>query len=130
MSDFYKQIAQHALVVAGGTVHRFLLYSEVEDGVISADIFYQLPRDAVVRYRFASTTLRDLIYEFWESGGENIVARSWATMRLKIETNGQFVVDLTYPDQLNPEEGYSDRRPRVIIESFSDAKVDYSMPNG
>lgn len=129
MTDFYQRIGQEILGAVGGSVERLLLYSEVEVGVISADIFYQSPNNSVVYFRFAPEALRNLIYDFWESGEAKIAPRSWAAMQFGIES-GRFHVELTYPDQLNADEELSDRRPRIVAEYFPGSKVDYSNSNG
>ena len=130
MTDFYQQIGQQALKVAGGSVQKLLVYAEAEDGVISADIFYQTSKDAVVCFRFAPESLRNLIYEFWESGAEKIKPRSWAALKFTVGANGKFAADITYPKQFKANEELSDRRPRVVAEVFPGAKVDYTKPKG
>ena len=130
MADYYQQIGQQALTVVGGSVQKLLLYAEVEDGVISADIFYQPPKDNVVHFRFAPEALRNVINEFWERGAVKIKPRSWAALRFIVGSDGRFTTDLTYPDQFNAKEVLSDRRPRVVAEIFPGSKVNYSKPRG
>jgi hypothetical protein len=38
------------------------------------------------------------------------------------------VIDLRYEDQLIADESVVERRPRIVIENFGDAPVDYSSP--
>jgi hypothetical protein len=130
MTDHYQRIGAEAMVVAATSVQKLLVYSEVADGVISADVFFQTPQDSLVNFRFAPDGLRDLIYEFWERGAQGIAPRSWAAMRFTVDGNGHFAADLIYPDQFTDDEDVSDRRPRVVAELFPGAQVDYSRPRG
>jgi len=129
MTDHYQRIGQEALAVCGGLSSKLLLYAEVEDGAISADLFFQRPAEQLVRFRFAPEALRESIYKFWESGENNITPRSWAAMRFVV-LGGQFTVDLTYPEQLNSDEGLPERRPLVVAECFPGLRIDYSKPHG
>ena len=129
MTDHYQRIGLEAVAVCGGPSTKLLLYAEVEDGAISADLFFQLPAEQIVRFRFAPEALRESIYEFWESGENSIAPRSWAAMRFVV-LGGKFTVDLTYPEQLNPDEGLPERRPLVVAECFPGLIIDYSKPHG
>jgi hypothetical protein len=129
MMDFYQRIGQAAIDVAEGADSKLLLYSEVEDGVISADLFFQSLGDTVVRFRFAPKVLQDLIYAFWESGDQKIKPCSWRAMEFVI-SDGKFSVELMYPEQVSADEDLSDRRPGAIAKVFPGLKVDYSKPNG
>jgi hypothetical protein len=128
-SDPYQSIAEGVIDICGDRYEKALLYAEVEDGVISADIFFQQANQNKVKFLFASEALRDCIYEFWSVGEGSIAPKSWATMVFVIE-NGGFSTDLTYPDQLNRNEDLTDRRPRVLAKHFAGREVDYSKPNG
>ena len=130
MGDYYQRIGAAAMAVADTPVRQLLLYSEVQAGVVSADLFWQAPQESLVHFRFAPAELRDLLYEFWERGAGEIAPRSWAAIRFTIDGTGRFAANLTYPDQFKADEGLPDRRPRVIAELFPGAKVDYSRPRG
>jgi len=131
MSDFLKRIGQQAVKLAGGgSFLKLLLYSEVQDGVISADVFFQIGLESrLVHYRCAPPELSDLIYEFWENGDHKIRPRSWAAMRFWVES-GRLSVHLIYPEDFDPEETLHDRRPRVVASCFPLTEVDYSKPDG
>jgi hypothetical protein len=121
--DHIQRIALLAQDDAHDGRGKVLLYAEVEDGAISADLFSQT-EDGPVRFRFSSAALKEAICEYWEA--ERPDAR-WAAMALTIE-NGAFVIDLRYEDQLIADESVVERRPRIVIENFGDAPVDYSSP--
>lgn len=127
MSDFYRRIGQQAVKLAPGPFLKLLVYSEAQDGVISADVFFQVGHDPVVRHRRAPPELTDLIHEFWENGDCKVQPRSWAAMHFWIES-GAFRTWLIYPGDLRPGE-YLDRRPRVVADYFPLTEVDYSKPS-
>lgn len=129
MTDYYQQIGQELLASCGVAPKKVLLYAEVEDGAISADLFFQPPSEQIVCFRFAPEALRERIYEFWESGENNITPRSWAAMRFLVEGD-RFTTDITYPEQLSSNEGLPERRPRIVAQCFPGLTVDYSKPRG
>jgi hypothetical protein len=118
-----QRIAALSLEAAHDREGKLLLYSEVEDGVLSADLFSGIEGKSV-RYRFSPPALKDAIYSFWET--EDAPSR-WVTMALVVE-NGKFSVDFQYSDTLDASEELSDRRPRVVGAHFGDTPVDYSSP--
>lgn len=126
VEQMYQEIGSAALGVADDLSGKLIVYSEVEDGVISADIFYE-NRVGDVRYRFAPKPLQELIYSFWEQWAAAPGNREWRAMTYVIE-GGKFVVDLTYPDQIDPDADLSERRPLVVKKQFGDMKIDYSKP--
>jgi hypothetical protein len=107
---------------------QILLYAEVEDGVISASVFFQL-NDNVAHFRYASDELEDLVYEFWETGNDRIPARSWRGMEYAL-SGTKFDIELSYENAFNPNEGQHERRPRVVARHFPGAKTDFTQPDG
>ena len=126
--DYYQRIGQAAVTECAGA-ERILLFSEMEDGVTSADLFFLNPGDEAVQFRFASREFQNLIYESWEKGAGEIQARSWLALTFTID-NGKFDAKFTYPDQVDSEEYLSDRRPLVVESHFPGMKIDYSRPRG
>jgi len=45
-----------------------------------------------------------------------------------VNDNGNFNIDLLYPDQVKNDEDVSDRRSLAAIKYFGNAKVNYSEP--
>lgn len=121
-----QRIGQLALEMAEGPVDRLMVYAEVEDGVISADVFYALPLSEMVRFRFAPPALQQEVYSFWEDARHR-GNQEWRTMTYVV-ADGRFTIDLQYEDQVNAGEALHDRRPRAVSKHFGDAKVDYSRP--
>lgn len=122
----YSEIGLAALDFAEGLAGKLLVYAEIEDGVISADIFY-VNQAGVVRFRFSPKPMQELIYSFWKQWKELPGNRTWQTMSYVIDC-GKFKIDLSYPDEINPAEDISERRLMVVKKYFSNAKVDYSKP--
>ena len=125
IEQLYSEIGQTALGLADELAGRLLVYAEVEDGVISAGVFYA-NRAGVVRFRFAPKPLQDHIYSLWERWKERPGNREWRAMSYAID-GGKFSIDLTYPDQIGGED-IADRRPLVVKKHFGSLNVDYSKP--
>jgi len=128
-SDPIQSIGTAALDQAGGDRDgRILIYAEVEEGAWSADLFVELGRDHGVRYLFAGPALERAVLEHWERSRADPQAGEWRTMTFLIHPDGRFTIELKYPDQVDPEQGVSERRPAVLRAHFGDARIDYSRP--
>ena len=126
IEQLYQEIGLAALDLAEDLAGKLLIYAEVEDGVISADLFY-VNQAGVVRFRFCPEDMKDLIYSLWERWQEYPDNREWRVMCYIVD-GGKFQIQLTYPDQVKKDEDASDRRPLAIKKYFGDMKVDYSNP--
>src|SRR2546430_338453 len=98
IEQLYQDIGQTALNAADGLKGKLLIYAEVEDGVISCDLFY-LNKAGVVRFKFCPDTLKGLVYSLWESWQKDPNNREWRVMTYVFE-GGKFHIDFTYPDQI------------------------------
>lgn len=127
IEQLYQDIGKEAVVFAEGLSGRLLIYAEVEDGVLSADMFYVNSSTNSVRFRFCQKPIKDLILDLWEAWRECPGNREWRVMCYVIN-GGKFSIDLSYPDQVNEDEDVSDRRPLAVKKYFGEAKVDYSTP--
>lgn len=127
VDDFYQRIGEAAFDAASDAVGRLMIYAEIEDGAVSADLFY-VDRPGNVRFRFCPKTLSDLIYGFWEAWRDAPGASEWRTMCYVVEDDGKFSIDLKYPEQIDENEGLSDRRPRVVASLFPGMTLDYGRP--
>jgi hypothetical protein len=124
----YQQIGHAAIGVAGDDLAgKLLVYAEVQDGVISADVAYLSRQTGGVRLRVGPAGLKRIVYEFWQLWREQPQNQEWRVMCYVID-DGRFGVDLTYPDDLSADEGVSDRRPRAIRKYFGTTRVDYVRP--
>lgn len=126
IEQMYQEIGKEALSLVEGLAGKLLVYAEVQDGVISADVFY-VNQGGFVRFLFCPTPMKELIYSFWEEWKKQSDNREWKVMIYVID-GGKFSIDLKYADQLKKDENVSDRRPVVIKEYFGDMSVDYSRP--
>ena len=127
IESLYHAIGQEALASAPDIGGRLLVYAEVQDGVVSADLFYVQSPKRPIRFRFCTPAMRDLIVSLWEKWQGVPGNREWRVMCYVID-GGKFNIDLTYPDQLNEDEGLPDRRPHAIRRYFGEVSVDYSSP--
>ncbi|MGA0604297.1 hypothetical protein ACO2Q3_26580 [Caulobacter sp. KR2-114] len=125
VEEMYQEIGRLALSSAEDLCGKLIVHSEVEDGVISSDIFYENDVGAV-RYKFSPNPLMDLIYEFWEIWQSTAGNCQWSAMTYVVES-GNFSLELIYPDQITRAD-YHERRPLIITKHFGEAKVDYSRP--
>ncbi len=125
VEQFYQEIGQAAKAVAPDLAGRLLIYAEVEDGAVSADIFYATATG--VRFRICPQSMKGAIYSFWKQWTSVPGNREWRVMCYVID-DGKFSIDFTYPDQIKANEGLPDRRPLAAKRYFGDVKVDYSKP--
>ena len=126
LENFYQDIGNFSMSQAGGHVKKLLIYAEVQDGHNAADIIYD-EGSGIARFEFCNKLLRSKICQFWEHWRATPGNREWRAMEYVI-TDGNFTIDLLYPDQLDPDEVAFDRRRVSIKKHFGDMKVDYSRP--
>ena len=124
VEQLYQQIGRAATSLADDLAGKLLIYAEIEDGVISSDVFY-VNQVGVVRFRLSPKPMRELIYSFWRQWKEQPGNRVWRTMAYVIDGK-KFSIDLTYSDQINLDEDVAERRPAIVRKYFGDVAVDYS----
>lgn len=120
----YQDIGAEASLCLGGAPSKFLIYAEVEDGVISADVFYVSESIANIQFEFCPRSVRKLILNLWLEWNGLPETSEWRTLSYLVD-KGEFSIDLKYSDQVNKDEDISDRRALVVKKYFGDAKVDY-----
>lgn len=123
----YQEIGQEAISIANGFNGKLLIYAEVEDSVVSADLFYETNQAGYVRFKFCCQSLIRLIQSLWEQWKTYPGNREWRVMCYLIK-DGRFCIDLTYPDQIDGDQDLSDRRPLAVEKYFGEVTVDYSNP--
>ncbi len=121
----YQKIGSQALAFVDDLQGKLLIYAEVEDGAISAGLFYERGALRAVTYKHSSLELKDLIYSLWEKWKAHPGNVEWRSFAYFVQ-NGKFSMDIVYPEQMDPDEDEPDRRPRIIEKYFGNAKVDYS----
>ncbi len=124
IQSLYQEIGRESFAVAAEVQGKLLVYAEVEDGVISGSIFYEKGASRSVTFKFLSESLRGLIYSLWEAWSVQPGNAEWRAIAYLIH-DGNFSIDLVYPEQISPDESLPERRLRVIHKYFGDVKVDY-----
>lgn len=129
MTDYYQLLGDEALRYVCNPQANLLIYSEVEDGAISCDIFFLSQSEDEVQFRFATPEIKNLVYSYWKSGQGPVKPESWAVLRFTI-SNGKFAVEHEYSDKLAPNEDLPERRPSAVAEIFQNIRINYSKPKG
>ena len=124
---FYQEIGQLALTVASETANKIMVYAEVEDGLVSSDIFYAEPDADVVEFRLSPPVMEEVIQALWDVTHAEDPDKAWRMMTYVIE-NDSFKVELKTIDQIDEHADLSELRPAAVAEQFGDRIVDYSNP--
>lgn len=127
IETIYQEIGQEAVSFADDMQGKLLIYAEIEEGVLSADMFYINSNDGDVRFRFCPKSVQGLIMKLWKEWKSHGGNKEWRALSYVID-DGRFGIDLIYPDQINEDEDLSDRRPLVVKKHFGGAKVNYKAP--
>ena len=123
VEDLFQEVGREAVAVAGDDLGGMLLvYAEVEDRVISADLLYK-NRKGDVQLVLGPSPLDDIVYELWERWKAEPGNEEWRVMSYIVDKAGKLTIDLIYPDDVDEEEDVTDRRPRAVKKYFGDVKV-------
>jgi hypothetical protein len=122
------EIGREAAAAAVHLNGKLLVYAEADDGVVSADLFYEKGTTKVVTFKYCPDTLCDLVLNLWEKWRDHPGSQEWGAMAYVLQ-NRKFTLDLTYRDQMKANEETSDRRPWSVQKHFGDIQVDYSQPD-
>jgi hypothetical protein len=129
-----QDIGREASYAAEGFLGKFLLYAEVEDGVISADLLYPDTPVGPLRFRFGTEPLRQLIRTLWTCWQEQPENQEWRSMSYFVD-NGELNINFGYPDAVREDQDVIERRTEAVTKYFGAVKIDYSgrktvgMPN-
>ena len=126
MEHLYQLIGAEVLRLAGNNSGKILLIGEIDEGVISADLFCQENKNKA-RYKYTTTELQDLAYQLWKNWEKWTGKKSWSIMCFQVNKD-KISMDLIYSDQIDPEEDELQRREKIIEKVFGKTKVDYSRP--
>ncbi|EHQ07722.1 hypothetical protein [Leptonema illini] len=127
IESIYHQLGTYALAYAERLNGKLLIYAEIEEGVISADMFYHEGSRKVVRFRFCPKEIREFIKDLWKEWQKVTGNKEWNGMIFILE-NTNFNIEYIYPDQMIEDGGLHDRRDRVVTDHFGNADIDYSSP--
>jgi hypothetical protein len=126
VEDLIQEIGQEAVAVAGDELAgKLLVYAEVEDGVISADLLYK-NREGKVRLELGPSPLGDLVYEFWQQWKVQPGNEEWRVMSYVVDGDGKLTIDLTYPEDVDEED--DEGRDRAVKKYFGNVKLDFDDP--
>jgi len=127
VDDLLQEIGREAVAAAGHDLAGMLLvYAEVEDRAISADLLYKT-RKGEVRLVLSPRPLKEFVYELWQRWKAQPGNEEWRVMSYIVDKDGKLTIDLTYPDDVDVEEDVTDRRPRAVTKYFGD--VDVILPD-
>lgn len=121
----YQSIGAELVSVPQEPFESIVLYAEVEDGVLSANVFYAVPGADKIIYRVGTGALEDLVYELWEKWGSLPGQEPWRAL-LYTAHGGKFRIEMTYADQFDEKLGEAERRLRAIQPVLGKREVDYS----
>lgn len=123
MVDRYQNIGAEIVDCVGGDFSKALAYVEAQDGAVSVGIFHTAANARAISYISPSSEILDEAYALWEEMAAGS-KQPWFVMLYVIE-DGQFAVDLKYPDQLDLSQGTIDRRDGLVREKFANLPIEY-----
>lgn len=121
----YQSIGAELVSIPQEPFEVVALYAEVEDGVISANVFYAAPGADKIVYRVGTGALEDLVYELWEKWGSLPGQEPWRAL-LYTARDGKFKIEMTHADQFDEKLGEAERRLLAIQPVLGRRKIDYS----
>ncbi|MCB1326994.1 MAG: hypothetical protein KDK35_17285 [Leptospiraceae bacterium] len=128
IENLYEKIGECALNDAENLGGRLLVYCEIEEGSISADLVYEEAGAVPLRLRFCSKEMRELLFTLW-AASDRAGPEAWTVFAMLIEADASFEARLLYANQIDLNEEPLERRTRVIRECFGDVGIDYSRPD-
>ncbi len=125
IEELFQSIGLEAVRSTDSPSGPILIYCEVEEGVVSADLLYQETPGARVHFRFCPQSIRNLIYELWKVWMAEPAQQEWRILCFFVK-DGKFSVDFTYPGDVSDKEGLFERRPRAVARYFDGATADFT----
>ncbi|MBP1202854.1 hypothetical protein JOD97_000868 [Duganella sp. 1411] len=125
IENLYQEIAAEAVQSAPDLTGKLLFAADIKEGVVSSALVYEKGKEKTATFKFSTSSLIDLAYELWEKWKEDPKNSEWIGMELTV-SNGKFEINFTYPDQIDSDEDFDDRRQEIFDRHFIDKKIDYS----
>jgi hypothetical protein len=97
-----------------------LLYAELDRNVVSPSIFKELGNEILYRHPDLDR-LGDALLDLWEAQSAE---DRWVEIECLVR-DGTFDVTYVYPDEIDPEEDFTERRDRVVRRHFGDKRIVY-----
>jgi hypothetical protein len=116
-----NEIGAEAAEIVGGDPDGLYIYAEPAPGTVFAAVFKD--EGMSVRYYSPTEQLFELILEAWETESKNEGLR-WAVLEYEVQ-DMKFHVELTYPEELDPNEDAMDRRQAALKKRYGDKPVIY-----
>ena len=98
------------------------LYAKVEPGVVAVSAY--LDTENAVLYRDPVFEIDGKTAEAWEAVDPT---KRWRAMSYSI-SGDRFSVQFQYPEELDLNEHFEDRRERILKERYGNKPIDYSDP--
>ncbi len=99
-------------------------YCMTDGGMVSIAV-YSDEGDQILRHEMLDE-LSDPVVDAWRSEPED---RRWEYFELVINDN-DYTFDFTYPEEIDPEETWSDREVRLLEKHLGKKPVDYGSSDG
>jgi hypothetical protein len=126
VEDLLQEVGREAVAIAGDDLGgRLLVYAEVEDRVISADLLFKT-REGDVRLVLGPRPLKERVYELWQRWKAQPGNQEWRVMSYLVDKDGKLTIDLTYPEDADDED--DEGRERAVKKYFGDVKVVFDDP--
>jgi hypothetical protein len=126
VEDLLQEVGREAVAIAGDDLAgRLLVYAEVEDRVISADLLFKT-RKGDVRLVLGPRPLKERVYELWQRWKAQPGNEEWRVMSYLVDKDGKLTIDLTYPEDADDED--DEGRERAVKKYFGDVKVVFDDP--
>jgi hypothetical protein len=120
VEELLQEVGLEAVAIAGDDLAgRLLVYAEVEDRVISADLLYKNCEGDRAPYA-GLRPLKELVYEMWQRWKAEPGNEEWRVMSYIVDTvdkDAKMAIDFTYPDDVDVEEDI-DLRERAVKKYF------------
>lgn len=119
LGPIFDQIGREMGSIGGGDPDKTYLYAEVQEGHIAASVFKD--DGSSVRYFDPSRLLMDLLMEAWETEEPN---KRWRVIEYEV-VGKRFHAVFKFPDEVDPEEYWSERRAVALRARYGDKPVIY-----
>jgi len=129
VEQYYQEIGLAVVELATGATGRIALFSQAEDGHISASMFYIETNNPRLRCIYPPESVLMKVYAFWEEWGRDEENKTWVTMCLIIDGD-DFTIDFLYPDDFTSGFPSREDEVRLLDHYFGSSDVDRSNPGG
>ena len=124
IDSFYQEMASQAAEVTEDLNGKLLFCAEVSDGVVSSAVVFEKGGDKIPSFVFTPSSLVDKVYEFWTRWTLEF-NNEWRIIELSLQ-NGEFEINLIYPDQIDADLHFDDFRDEIFERHFGGKPIDYS----